>query len=59
MPSRLLTLIAEHTAHAQLATSIVNIYSRTPAALAQHFATLDEFQRRPRHHRTGHQRSAT
>jgi alkanesulfonate monooxygenase SsuD/methylene tetrahydromethanopterin reductase-like flavin-dependent oxidoreductase (luciferase family) len=39
----LLTLIAEHTAHAQMATSIVNIYSRTPAALAQHFATLDEF----------------
>ncbi|MBI3760198.1 MAG: LLM class flavin-dependent oxidoreductase [Deltaproteobacteria bacterium] len=39
----LLTLLAEHTAHTQLATSIVNIYSRTPAALAQHFATLDEF----------------
>src|SRR5271154_6474506 len=38
----LLTLIAEHTAHIQLATSIVNVYSRTPAALAQHFATLDE-----------------
>jgi alkanesulfonate monooxygenase SsuD/methylene tetrahydromethanopterin reductase-like flavin-dependent oxidoreductase (luciferase family) len=26
----------------QLGTAIVNIYSRTPAALAQHFATLDE-----------------
>lgn len=39
----LLTLLAEHTVHAQLATSIVNVYSRTPAALAQHFATLDEF----------------
>ncbi len=38
----LLTLCAEHTSKAQLATSIVNIYSRTPAALAQHFATLDE-----------------
>jgi alkanesulfonate monooxygenase SsuD/methylene tetrahydromethanopterin reductase-like flavin-dependent oxidoreductase (luciferase family) len=38
----LLTLCAEHTSQAQLATSIVNIYSRTPAALAQHFATLDE-----------------
>jgi alkanesulfonate monooxygenase SsuD/methylene tetrahydromethanopterin reductase-like flavin-dependent oxidoreductase (luciferase family) len=37
----LLTLIAEHTAKAQLGTSIVNTYSRTPAALAQHFATLD------------------
>ncbi len=39
----LLTLLAEHTHKIQLATSIVNIYSRTPAALAQHFATLDEF----------------
>jgi alkanesulfonate monooxygenase SsuD/methylene tetrahydromethanopterin reductase-like flavin-dependent oxidoreductase (luciferase family) len=38
----LLTLLAEHTAKTQLATSIVNIYSRTPAALAQHFGTLDE-----------------
>jgi len=38
----LLTLCAEHTSQAQLATSIVNTYSRTPAALAQHFATLDE-----------------
>lgn len=37
-----LTLLAEHTRKIQLATSIVNIYSRTPAALAQHFATLDE-----------------
>jgi alkanesulfonate monooxygenase SsuD/methylene tetrahydromethanopterin reductase-like flavin-dependent oxidoreductase (luciferase family) len=37
-----LTLLAEHTGKIQLATSIVNIYSRTPAALAQHFATLDE-----------------
>jgi F420-dependent oxidoreductase-like protein len=37
-----LALMAEHTARVQLATSIVNIYSRTPAALAQHFATLDE-----------------
>ncbi len=41
----LLTLCAEHTSKAQLATSIVNIYSRTPAALAQHFATLDELSR--------------
>jgi alkanesulfonate monooxygenase SsuD/methylene tetrahydromethanopterin reductase-like flavin-dependent oxidoreductase (luciferase family) len=39
----LLTLLAEHTRKTQLATSIVNIYSRTPAALAQHFGTLDEF----------------
>ena len=33
----LLTILAEHTKKIQLATSIVNIYSRTPAALAQHF----------------------
>src|SRR5229473_4185858 len=38
----MLTLLAEHTQKIQLATSIVNIYSRTPAALAQHFGTLDE-----------------
>ncbi len=38
----LLTQVAERTEHAQLGTSIVNIYSRTPAALVQHFATLDE-----------------
>jgi len=38
----LLTLLAEHTEKVQLATSIVNTYSRTPAALAQHFGTLDE-----------------
>ena len=38
----LLTILAEHTKKIQLATSIVNIYSRTPAALAQHFGTLDE-----------------
>src|SRR5271170_1762731 len=38
----LLTLLAEHTSKIQLATSIVNTYSRTPAALAQHFGTLDE-----------------
>jgi len=38
----LLTLLAEHTSKVQLATSVVNIYSRTPAALAQHFGTLDE-----------------
>src|SRR5260370_19237638 len=37
-----LTLLAEHTRRIQLATGIVNTYSRTPGALAQHFATLDE-----------------
>jgi alkanesulfonate monooxygenase SsuD/methylene tetrahydromethanopterin reductase-like flavin-dependent oxidoreductase (luciferase family) len=38
----LLTQIAERTRRIRLATGIVNVYSRTPAALAQHFATLDE-----------------
>jgi len=37
-----LTLLAEHTRRIALATGIVNTYSRTPGALAQHFATLDE-----------------
>ena len=38
----LLTLLADRTKNVQLGTAIVNIYSRTPAALTQHFATLDE-----------------
>lgn len=38
----LLTLMADRTRRIQLGTGIVNAYSRTPAALAQHFATLDE-----------------
>ena len=38
----ILALLAEHTKRIKLGTSIVNIYSRTPAALAQHFGTLDE-----------------
>lgn len=38
----ILTLMADRTKSIQLGTAIVNIYSRTPAALAQHFATLDE-----------------
>lgn len=37
-----LTLLADRTKQIQIAAGIVNIYSRTPAALAQHFATLDE-----------------
>jgi alkanesulfonate monooxygenase SsuD/methylene tetrahydromethanopterin reductase-like flavin-dependent oxidoreductase (luciferase family) len=37
-----LTLLAEHTRRLALASAIVNTYSRTPGALAQHFATLDE-----------------
>jgi F420-dependent oxidoreductase-like protein len=39
----ILTLLARETQRIQLGTGIVNCYSRTPAALAQHFATLDEF----------------
>ena len=38
----LLTQVAERTERVKLGTAIVNIYSRTPGALAQHFATLDE-----------------
>ncbi|HTY53976.1 MAG TPA: LLM class flavin-dependent oxidoreductase, partial [Candidatus Binataceae bacterium] len=38
----LLAILADHTRRVRLASSIVNTYSRTPAALAQHFATLDE-----------------
>jgi len=38
----ILTLLADRTKHIQLGTAIVNTYSRTPAALVQHFATLDE-----------------
>ena len=37
-----LVQLAERTQNVQVATGIVNIYSRTPAALAQHFATVDE-----------------
>ncbi|MEX2226125.1 MAG: LLM class flavin-dependent oxidoreductase [Dehalococcoidia bacterium] len=38
----LLTQLAERTNRIQLGTGIVNYYSRSPAALAQHFGTLDE-----------------
>ena len=38
----LLALSAYETDRIRLGTGIVNVYSRTPAALAQHFATLDE-----------------
>ncbi len=37
-----LAILAYETNNVKLGTSIVNIYSRTPAALAQHFGTLDE-----------------
>ena len=38
----ILTLLADKTQNIQLGSAIVNTYSRTPAALAQHFATMDE-----------------
>lgn len=37
-----LTLLALETERARLGTAIVNVYSRTAGALAQHFATLDQ-----------------
>ena len=36
-----MTLLATHTEHIQIGTSILNVYSRTPAAIAQEFAMLD------------------
>jgi alkanesulfonate monooxygenase SsuD/methylene tetrahydromethanopterin reductase-like flavin-dependent oxidoreductase (luciferase family) len=36
-----LAMAAAWSTRVQLGTGIVNVYSRTPAALAQHFATLD------------------
>jgi F420-dependent oxidoreductase-like protein len=38
----LLALLARETKRIKLGTAIVNIYSRSPGALAQHFATLDQ-----------------
>ena len=38
----LLAVLAARTRRIALGTAIVNIFSRSPAALAQHFATLDE-----------------
>ena len=38
----MLTQLAERTGNVQLGTGIVNVYSRSPAALAQHFGTLDK-----------------
>lgn len=36
-----MTLLATHTERIQIATSILNCYSRSPAAIAQEFATLE------------------
>jgi F420-dependent oxidoreductase-like protein len=41
-PFTLLTLLAYETQHIKLGTAIANIYARSPAVLAQHFATLDQ-----------------
>jgi alkanesulfonate monooxygenase SsuD/methylene tetrahydromethanopterin reductase-like flavin-dependent oxidoreductase (luciferase family) len=38
----ILVRLAERTSRIKLATGIVNVFSRSPAALAQQFATLDE-----------------
>src|SRR5687768_10599131 len=38
----ILALIARETKRIKLGTAIVNIYSRSAGALAQHFATLDQ-----------------
>ncbi len=37
-----LALLARETERVGLGTSIVNVFSRTPGALAQHFATIDQ-----------------
>jgi len=37
----MLAVVARETTNIQLGTSIINIFSRTPGAMAQHFATLD------------------
>jgi alkanesulfonate monooxygenase SsuD/methylene tetrahydromethanopterin reductase-like flavin-dependent oxidoreductase (luciferase family) len=37
-----MTQIVDRTSRIQVGSAIVNVFSRTPAALAQHFATLDE-----------------
>ena len=37
----LLAVVARETSNIQLGPSIINIFSRTPGAMAQHFATLD------------------
>lgn len=38
----MMTQLVERTRNIHVGSAIVNIFSRTPAALAQHFATLDE-----------------
>ncbi|HEY8491714.1 MAG TPA: LLM class flavin-dependent oxidoreductase [Dehalococcoidia bacterium] len=38
----MMTQLVERTSRIQVGSGIVNVFSRSPAALAQHFATLDE-----------------
>lgn len=40
-----MTLLATHTEKIQIGTSILNCYSRSPAAIAQEFAALEELSR--------------
>jgi len=40
-----LAVLAYETHNIKLGTSIVNIFSRSPGALAQHFGTLDELSK--------------
>ncbi len=37
-----MTLVAEHTERIQIGTSILNVFSRSPGAIAQEFAMLDQ-----------------
>ncbi len=41
-PFTLLALLARETRHIRLGTAIVNVFGRSAAVLAQHFATLDQ-----------------
>lgn len=41
----LLTVLARETSNIHLGTSIINNFSRSPAAIAQHFATMDEISK--------------
>ena len=37
-----MALLAQHTSHVRIASAIVNVFSRTPATLAQSFGTVDQ-----------------
>src|SRR5690606_21585043 len=41
----ILAVLARETSNIKLGTSIVNIFSRSPGAMAQQFATLDELSK--------------